>query len=130
MKKSKALFAGWILLVLYLIFLAYIIYSTLSNTEDELAFVLGVSISYMIILPHLFFVLLALFFNILGWSMNLRWAALTGGILYAIAALNRMIFSPFVLLQIILSFVGFVTIPKLIKGKQPVVYFRTSARLK
>ena len=128
MKKSKALFASWILTVLYLIYLVYKIYSTF-NYEDKFTFALGVSFDFMVILPHLFFVLLALFFNILGWSMNLRWAALTGGILYGIAALTMMIFSPFVFLQIVLSFVGFVTIPKLIKGKQPVVYFRTSVKM-
>jgi len=58
-------------------------------------------------MPHMICAVLAAIFNMLGWSMNSRGFALTGAILYAVAAVMFPLYAMFVLVQMVLSFVGF-----------------------
>ncbi len=69
----------------------------------------GTAIAMMMIMPHAALTGLAVIFNWIGWGLNKRWAALTAGILYAVAIV--MIFM-FVVVEMILCFVAFAQMGK------------------
>ncbi|TGE39624.1 hypothetical protein E4K67_01030 [Desulfosporosinus fructosivorans] len=122
MKRSTALLVSWILGLVYAIYiLQYCFSSAASATTQSAATAIGVGFGIALLLPHVLIVVLAVFFNILGWAINLRWAALTGGILYCVSALAMIIYTPFVLLQIILSFIGFVKLKNINENNVQVV---------
>lgn len=102
--KNKLLLASWILGGLYFVYLfAYFTGAVGGSTGGEQV---GAALATAIIIPHMVVVLLAVIFNILGWHLNKRGFALTGAILYAVA---MVVFPPyffFVIIQMILSFVG------------------------
>ena len=113
-KKNKLLLISWILGLLYVIYLIIHFSSSFISSNDAMEAV-GVGLATMIIAPHLFIVILALIFNIIGWSMNLRWAALVSGILYAVSILTFALYAIFVIAQMILCFIAFAKMPKTIK---------------
>ena len=51
---------------------------------------------------------------ILGWAMNKRGFALTGAILYTVALVLFPVYFMFVIVQMVLSYVGFATLKKII----------------
>ena len=57
---------------------------------------------------------LAVIFNILGWAMNKRGFALTGAILYTVALVLMPLYFMFVIIQMILSYVGFAKLKTII----------------
>ena len=67
---------------------------------------------YALVMPHMVLTVLATIFNILGWAMNKRGFALTGAILYAVAIVTMPIYFFFVIVQMVLSFVGFAKLKK------------------
>lgn len=111
-KKSKLLLVSWIIGALYLVYLISYIGGAGSAAGTDSAEALGTAIGLALIVPHLLFVALAVIFNILGWAMNKRGFALTGGILYAVSILMMPIYFMFVLIEMILSFVGFAKMKK------------------
>lgn len=112
-KKSVLLLVSWILGALYLVYLVYYMVSAggAAGSADA-AEAIGTTIGLALIVPHLLFVGLALIFNILGWAMSKRGFALTGAILYAVSILMMPIYFMFVLVEMILSFVGFAKLKK------------------
>ena len=105
-KKSKCLLISWILGVLYVLYLiGYIVNTNASMTETAEA--IGAGIATVIIMPHLICTVLAVIFNVLGWAMNKRGFALTGAILYTVALVLMPLYFMFVIIQMILSYVGF-----------------------
>lgn len=112
-KRSKLLLVSWILGAIYLIYILIYFWKNFINSETS-AEILGSGIALFLVAPHMFFVFLALIFNIIGWSSSKQWAALTGGILYSVAAIVFMLYCFFVIPSIVLSFVGFATL----KGNQ------------
>lgn len=48
----------------------------------------------------------------IGWALRARWGALVAGILYSVSILARFLYAPFVIIQLILSFVGFAKMKK------------------
>ena len=116
MKRSKALLVGAILGTAYAIYIIYYCFVTLaSQTSAEGA--LGTSIGIALISPHMVLTVLAVVFNWIGWGGNLRWAALVSGILYAVAAVVFILYALFVVIQMILAFVGFANLKKLNQRK-------------
>lgn len=112
-KKSKLLLVSWVIGALYLVYLFWYMGSAGSAAAGaDSAEALGTAIGLALIVPHLLFVALAVIFNILGWAMNKRGFALTGGILYAVSILMMPIYFMFVLIEMILSFVGFAKMQK------------------
>lgn len=104
--RSKCLLFSWIAGALY--FVCILIYFTKGVISGEDSFeIIGRGIAFMVVAPHIFCVLLALVFNIIGWATSRTWAALTGGILYCVAAVSFILYCFFVVPSIILSFVGF-----------------------
>ena len=112
-KKSKCLLISWILGVLYVLYLiGYIVNTNASMTETAEA--IGAGIATVIIMPHLICTVLAVIFNILGWAMNKRGFALTGAILYTVALVLMPLYFMFVIIQMILSYVGFAKLKTII----------------
>lgn len=105
-KISKCLLIAFILGVLYLIYSAFYWSGTAGSGADS-AEQLGSSIATALVMPHLVMTVLAVIFNALGLFMRKRGFALTGAILYAVAMVLFPLYFMFVIIQMILSFVGF-----------------------
>lgn len=67
----------------------------------------GAAIATTIVLPHLICTVLATIFNALGYFLNKAGFALTGAILYAVAMVLFLPYFFFVIIQMILSFIGY-----------------------
>lgn len=113
MKKKKSV----LLLISAIIGVAYIIYSISywggANSGASGAEAIGAGIATVLVMPHLICTGLAVLFNILGWAMSRRGFALTGGILYAVAMIVFPLYFMFVLIEVVLSFIGFARLKKL-----------------
>lgn len=113
-----------LLLISAIIGVAYMAYSiwywggsNLNITSDIEA--VGTGLATALVFPHLLCTGLAVIFNILGWVMNHRGFALTGGILYAVAMVLFPMYFMFTLIEMILSFVGFARLKKLNAAQKP-----------
>ena len=106
MKKSKLLFVSGILGTLYLIYLRTYFVGGTASSEGTEAFA-GAVLTAFLVAPHMLFVGLAVIFTWIGFALKARWAALVAGILYSVSILLMFICAPFVLLQLIFSFVAF-----------------------
>lgn len=106
MKKSKLLLVSSILSSIYLLYLIYHFIGGILESTETTSIIAG-SVATFIVAPHMLFVALSLLFNWIGWAMNLRWAALVSGILYVISIILMFIYTPFVIIQMILSFVAY-----------------------
>ena len=104
-KRSKLLLVSWILSALYL--LALIVYISTYDGASSGAEQAGAALAFTLMFPHLVAVAVGLLFNILGWALHRRGLALTGGILYTVAMVLFPLYFFFVIIQVILSFVGY-----------------------
>ena len=111
-KKSVLLLISAILGVLYAIFIVTY-FAGVGSGADGAAEAIGAGIATMLVMPHMICAVLAAIFNVLGWGMSSRGFSLTGAILYAVAAVLFPVYAMFVLIQMILSFVGFARLKKL-----------------
>ena len=111
MKRNNALCVSWILGAAYAAYSIFYWFSTFLSTSDQWEAV-GVSIATVIVLPHMVCAVLALLFNFFGWLRNSKAFALTGAILYTVSLVLFPAYFMFVILQAILSFVGFATMAK------------------
>lgn len=111
-KKSVLLLISAILGILYVVYIVAYFMGAGSNTGST-AEAIGAGIATMLVMPHMICAVLAAIFNTLGWSMNSRGFSLTGAILYAVAAVLFPMYAMFVIIQMILSFVGFARLKKL-----------------
>lgn len=109
-KKSVLLLISAILGVLYAIY--SVTYWMGASAGVSGAEAVGAGIATVLTMPHTICAVLAAIFNVLGWAMSSRGFALTGAILYAVAAFLFPIYAMFVLVQMILSFVGFAKLKK------------------
>ncbi|MDP4109510.1 MAG: hypothetical protein Q8878_05705 [Bacillota bacterium] len=112
MIRSKSLLAAAILGSVYAVYIVYYCFDALSR-QTETSAAVGTGIAIALMTPHIICVTLAVIFNWIGWSGNLRWAALASGILYAVSAVIFLLYAPFVLVQTILAFVGFAQLRKI-----------------
>lgn len=111
-KKSALLLISAILGVLYAIYLV-VYFAGAASGANGTAEAIGAGIATALVMPHMICAVLAAIFNVLGWAMSSRGFALTGAILYAVAAVLFPIYAMFVLIQMILSFIGFARLKKL-----------------
>ena len=114
MEKKKL---NKLLLVSFIIGAAYLIYSVVywsgtagSGATD--AEKLGSGIATALVMPHLVFTVLAVIFNGFGLFMRRRGFALTGGILYTVALVLFPVYFMFVIVEMILSYVGYAKMKK------------------
>lgn len=105
MKRSKCLLFSALLGSAYLAYIISYIYDGIS-TENAFE-ALGAGIATAMLMPHLICVAIATIFNWIGFVGNIRWAALVGGIMYSVGAMLWLVYAPFVVPSLILSFVGF-----------------------
>lgn len=109
-KKSVLLLISAILGMIYAIY--SIVYWTGVNSGVSGWEALGSGIATALVMPHMICAVLAAIFNVLGWALSSRGLALTGAILYAVAAALFPMYAFFVLVQMILSFIGFAKLKK------------------
>lgn len=105
-KRSVCLLIAAILGVIYVIYIVSYFFGA-NASAGSTAEAIGTGIATAMVTPHLICIVLAVIFNVLGWFMNKRAFALTAGILYAVGAVMFLMYAPFVLVQMILAFVGF-----------------------
>lgn len=106
MKKSTCLLVSFILGICYIIFLAYIFGSAVLDPNND--FTAG--LATMVVFPHFICAGLATLFTALSWSMNKKGFALTGAILFVVSMILFPMYFMFVIIQTILSFVGYAKI--------------------
>ena len=105
-KKSTLLLISAIIGTLYIIYLLYYCSSTLAAQTDSAA-ALGTTIGIALIFPHAFMTFLSVIFNWVGWAANVRWGALTAGILYSVATFLMPLYFMYTIIEVVLCFVGF-----------------------
>ncbi len=110
MKKNKLLFISFMIGLLYLVY-SYFYWNGAISTDND-AEAVGAGIAIVLVFPHLICAAIAVIFNGLGWYFHKRGFALTGGILYAVAMVLFPMYFFFVLIEMILSFIGFSQIKK------------------
>ncbi|MGL6187084.1 MAG: hypothetical protein ACRC1T_17070 [Clostridium chrysemydis] len=112
-KHSKALLISGILGALYAIYL--ISYFGSGMTSSDSSEQIGATIATALVTPHMILVVLAAIFNWVSYFTNKRGFALTAGILYSVAGVVFLMYIPFVIPSIVLSFVGFANLKKIIE---------------
>lgn len=106
--KTKRNVCAIISLILTFAYLLYCIYywgnlSTGTSTAEQF----GSAIAITLVFPHLIATALAFIFNAIGVILPNRWFVLTGAILYAISIVLFFAYFMFIIIQMILSFIGF-----------------------
>lgn len=83
-----------------------------NNWRNTTAEQVGSGIATVLVMPHLVFTVLAVIFNALGLFMRKRGFALTGAILYTVALVLFPVYFMFVIVEMILSYIGFAKMKK------------------
>lgn len=109
-KLSKLLLIAFIIGVLYLIYSIWYWSGAVSGGSSSEQ--IGSGIALAIVMPHLLITALAVLFNALGLFLRKRAFALTGAILYSVAAILFPVYFMFVIVEAILSYVGFALMKK------------------
>lgn len=73
---------------------------------------IGAGIATVVVMPHLICTTLAVIFNGLGLFLRKRGFALTGAILYTVALVLFPVYFMFVIVEMILSYIGFAKMKK------------------
>lgn len=115
--KSKALLVSLVIGALYAIYLIVYFVGIMTSSSDG-AEAAGAGIATILVTPHLVLIILAVIFNALGYFQNRSGFALTGGILYCVAAGVFLIYAPFCIIEIIFSFVGYSKVKKINKQEK------------
>ena len=110
-KLSKCLLISFILGVLYLLYSIFY-WSGAASSGASSAEQIGAGLATIIVMPHLICTAIAVVFNGLGLFMQKRGFALTGAILYTVALVLFPVYFMFVIIQMILSYIGFAKMPK------------------
>lgn len=110
-KMSICLLISFILGVAYMVY-SIVYWSGTAGTGADVAEQIGTSLATAVVMPHLIVAALAVIFNALGLFLKKRGFALTGAILYAVALVLFPVYFMFVIVQMILSFVGFAKMKK------------------
>ncbi|MEG1003029.1 hypothetical protein [Clostridium sp.] len=112
-KRSKVLIVSAVLGVLYSIFLLVNFGGAIGGASSD-AEAIGGALATAIVTPHMICVVLATIFNLIGAIQNKAGFALTAGILYSVAGVLFLMYIPFVIPMIVLSFVGYAKVKKIV----------------
>lgn len=118
--SSKAKKKGGISILLLISFILgalYLLYSLLywsgaTNSASGTWEQIGAGVATVLVMPHLICTVIAVIFNALGLFLNKRGFALTGAILYSVAMVLFPAYFMFVIVEMILSYIGFAKLPK------------------
>ena len=94
-------------LILTIGYLAYCVYYWRYSGDLSFSSQLGFNMAHALVMPHIVAVVIAFVFNWIGVILPNRWFILVGAIIYVIAMILMPLYFMFVILQMILSFVGF-----------------------
>lgn len=103
-KLNKPLLISFVIGAAYLIYLISYFTSVLGSTSG--AEQAGAALATALITPHMICILLAVIFNGVGVFFSKRGFALTGAILYSVALVLFLPYFMFVIIEIVLSFIG------------------------
>ncbi len=109
-KKSLLLLISLILGAIYLVYIISYFAGLLGGSND--ADLVAAGIATALVAPHIVATSITVLFNALGYFMEKRGFALTGGIMYLVAGVLFIPYIIFVLLQALLSFIGYAKMPK------------------
>ena len=115
MKKNKCLLVSFILGLIYAIYIVAYFGGAIGGSEG--AEQLGAGIATALVTPHMVCVVVAVIFNGLGVFLNKSGFALVGAILYTVAMVLFIPYFFFVIIQMILSFIGFSQLKKQAKAE-------------
>lgn len=115
-KHSICLLIAAILTSLYLIFLFSTFTNELSATTDT-ASTVGIGLAGTLLFPSILVAGIGLIFNYLAFFLNKSGFALTTGILYAVSMLLFPLYFFFMLIQMILAFIGYSKVKKINEQK-------------
>lgn len=110
-KISKLLLISFIIGVIYLIY-SFFYWSSAAGSGSNAAEQIGSGIAAALVMPHLIATVVAVVFNGLGVFMRKRGFALTGAILYTVAIVLFPMYFMFVIIEAILSYIGFAKMKK------------------
>lgn len=109
-KKSILLLIAMVLGVAYLIYIiTYFSGAFNGGTDSD---VIAAGLATVLVGPHIVATAIAVLFNALGYFLHKRGFALTGGILYIVAGVLFIPYIFFVVIQAILSFIGYAKMQK------------------
>ena len=110
-RRSIALFIGLIIAVAYGIYIIGFFGSAVAESEDAVE-TISAGLAGLLVMPHTVLLWIGIVFNFVAWAFKQRWAALTCGILYSVSMVMFMLYAPFVLPEMVLSFVAFARLKK------------------
>lgn len=113
-KKNGFLLASAILSSIYVIWL-FSYFSTNNVINSSGLESLGMAIAIQIVKPYMYITAIALVFNWIAWAINAKWAAIATPILYIVAISQFPTYFSHLIVQIVLCFVGFATLDKIIQ---------------
>lgn len=87
------------------------------ETAPQLSSIVAAGLTAVMVGPHVLCVCIAVTFNWIGWAMRGPGFSLAGAILYSIAALCMPLYSVFVLAEMILSYIGFAQVRKILSAE-------------
>lgn len=105
-KLSKCLMISLIIGVAYLAYSASY-WTGAAGSGANTAEQIGSGLATALVMPHLICTALAVIFNALGLFLKKRGFALTGAILYTVALVLFPVYFMFVIIEMILSYIGF-----------------------
>ncbi len=108
MKKNNLLLISWILTVLYFLLL-YKSLSNIGSQTNDASGIIALGLLGIFVFPHIILAFLGGLFNILGWALNKKGFALTGAILYSVAMVFMIPLFYFLIIQMVLSYIGYAT---------------------
>ena len=127
MKRSILLLIAAILGLAYLIYIITYFSGIIANSSSGTELIAG-GIATALVMPHIICVGVAVIFNVIGWALKARWAALVAGILYAVSMACMFMYAVFVVIQMILCFIGFAKMKQNVKiPAQQFKYFKTES---
>ena len=91
-------------------------FAGVTTAQTETTEQVGAVIATALATPHMVLVVLAVIFNWLGWLMRFSGFALTGAILYIVGGVLFLLYIPFTIPSMILSFIGYARMKKLKKA--------------
>lgn len=114
LKWNLCLLISFAIGVLYIIYSLFYWFGVGAGSSDVWE-AMGAGVATLLVLPHLLAVLLAVIFNGVAVFMNKKGFALTGAILYSVALVLFLPYFMFVIIEMILSYIGYAQMVK--KGK-------------
>lgn len=118
-KKSICLLIGAVMGSVYILLLFSIFLGAAGGISSD-AEIVGAGIAFMFAIPHVIVISLAILFNWLGYAKVHKGFALTAGIMYAIASVLMLPYFYLLVPSIVLSFVGYANLSKIIEANQAI----------